>query len=87
MSNEDIIDISHAANHTFVKTSNNEICAFGNNNAFLLGINIKDDKQEECQLTPIRVFEGNEDIWSSNINRSKPKSARSILPRPNKDVL
>ena len=31
------------------------------------------------ELTPIRVFEDNEDIWFSKINKSKAKSARSIL--------
>ena len=31
--------------------------------------------EHEDQLTPIRVFEGNEDIWFSNV-KSKAKSAR-----------
>ena len=68
-----IIDISSKGRyHTFVKTSNNEIYAFGNNEDSQLGIKTKD----ENQLTPIRVFEKNEDIWFSNINKSKAKSAR-----------
>merc|ERR1711982_94498 len=66
-----IIDISKRGNHTFVKTSNNEIYAFGRNYYSQLGI-----KTEHKQLTPIRVFENNEDIWFSNINKSKAKSAR-----------
>ena len=73
-----IIDISTGGHSTFVKTSNNEIYAFGSNNYSQLGIITKDRKQ----LKPIRVFEDNEDIWFSNINKSKAKSARSILPRP-----
>merc|ERR1712224_801040 len=73
-----IIDISNGGNHSFIKTSNNEIYAFGNNEYSQLGIKIENRKQ----LTPIRVFEDNEDIWYSNINKSKAKSARSILPRP-----
>merc|ERR1712100_413684 len=68
-----IIDISSRGNHTFVKTSNNEIFAFGFNDNSQLGIQIEKDR---FQLTPIRVFEDNEDIWFSNINKSKAKSAR-----------
>ena len=67
-----IIDISSKGYHTFVKTTNNEIYAFGNNYFSQLGIKTEDKKQ----LTPIRVFEDNEDIWCSNINKSKAKSAR-----------
>merc|ERR1712000_551505 len=52
-----IIDISKRGNHTFIKTSNNEIYAFGYN----------------------------EYNWFSNINKSKAKSARSILPRPSNE--
>ena len=70
-----IIDISTGGSHTFVKTSNNEIYAFGNNDSSQLGITTEDDNQ----LTPIRVFEDNEDIWFSNINKSKQKSARFIV--------
>ena len=66
-----IIDISKG-NHSFVKTSNNEIYAFGYNRCSQLGIKTEDNKQ----ITPIRVFEENEDIWFSNINKSKAKSAR-----------
>ena len=67
-----IIDISKGGNHTFVKTSNNEIYAFGNNECSQLGIKTEDNKQ----LTPIRVFEENEDIWYSSVYKSKAKSAR-----------
>ena len=67
-----IIDVSSGGNHSFVKTSNNEIYAFGNNQCLQLGIQTED----EFQITPIRVFEDNEDIWFSNINKSKAKSAR-----------
>ena len=70
-----IIDVSKGGCHTFVKISNNEIYAFGNNEYSQLGIKT----EHEDQLTPIRVFEDNEDIWYSNINKSKAKSARSIL--------
>ena len=67
-----IIDISKGGLHTFVKTSNNEIYAFGYNEYSQLGI-----KTEHAdQITPIRVFEDNEDIWFSNVNKSKAKSAR-----------
>ena len=54
-----IIDVSRGGNHSFVKTSNNEIYAFGNNRYSQLGITAEKDKQ----LTPIRIFEDNEDIW------------------------
>ena len=67
-----IIDISSGRDHTFVKTSNNEIYAFGNNKYSQLGIKTQNNRQ----ITPIRVFEDNEDIWFSNINKSKAKSAR-----------
>ena len=76
-----IIDISSGGNHSFVKTSNNEIYAFGYNDYSQLGIKTKDN----YQITPIRVFEDNEDIWFSNINKSKQKSARSVLPRPSNE--
>merc|ERR1739841_51650 len=66
-----IIDISKGGFQTFTKTSNNEIYAFGQNNYSQLGIKTEDKNQ----LTPIRVFEDNEDIWISNINKSKAKSA------------
>ena len=76
-----IIDISKGGNNTFVKTSNNEIYAFGYNQYSQLGIKT----ENRNQITPIRVFEDNEDIWFSNINKSKAKSARSILPRPSNE--
>ena len=66
-----IIDISKGGCHTFVKTSNNEIYAFGLNELSQLGID-----STENEVVPIRVFEDNEDIWFSNINKSKAKSAR-----------
>ena len=65
-----IIDISKGGWHTFVKTSNNEIYGFGENISSLLGIK----KQERFKT--IRVLQDNEDIWCSNINKSKAKSAR-----------
>ena len=73
-----IIDISKGGNHTFVKTSNNEIYAFGKNDSSQLGIKTKDkwSLTYEKIMTPIRVFEDNEDIWYSNIGKSKAKSAR-----------
>ena len=68
-----IIDISSDGDHNFVKTSNNEIYAFGKNPFLQLGIKTKDIYQR----TPIRVLEGNEDIWRFNTNtKSKAKSAR-----------
>ena len=67
-----IIDVSCGGFNTFVKTSNNEIYAFGKNEFSQLGIETGYKKQ----ITPIRVFEDNEDIWFSNINKSKQKSAR-----------
>ena len=67
-----IIDISKGGTHSFIKTSNNEIYAFGLNKFSQLGIKTEHD----YQLIPIRVCEGNEDIWFSNINKSKAKSAR-----------
>ena len=67
-----IIDVSAKGQQTFIKTVSNEIYAFGNNTCLQLGI----ETEQENQLTPIRVFEDNEDIWYSNINKSKAKSAR-----------
>ena len=75
------IDISNGGSQTFVKTSDNEIYAFGYNKFSQLGIKTDHEKQ----LTPFRVFEDNQDIWFSNINKSKQKSARSILPRPSNE--
>ena len=70
-----IIDVSKGGSHTFVKTSKNEIYAFGHNEQSQLGVTTKDIKQ----FNPIRVLENNEDIWCSNItNQSKAKSARPI---------
>ena len=66
-----IIDISKGSEHTLVKTSNNEIYAFGDIELTNLGLS-----EASYTMTPIRVFEGNEDIWYSNINKSKAKSAR-----------
>ena len=67
-----IIDISSGGNQTFVKTSNNQIYAFGNNRYSQLGF----ETDTTTQTTPIRVFQGNEDIWYSNINKPRAKSAR-----------
>ena len=71
----EIIDISKGGNHTFAKTSNNEIYAFGYNEYIQLGI--KTD--EPMLMNPIKVFQDNEYIWSSDIFKSKAKSARSIV--------
>ena len=71
----DIIDISSGGLHTFVKNSANEIYAFGKNNCSQLGI-----KTEEDEVTnPIMVFEDDSDVWYSNINKPKAKSANSIF--------
>ena len=70
-----VVDISKGGCSVFIKTSNNEIYAFGYNEYSQLGIKTENDNQ----ITPIRVFEDNEDIWFSNIPKSKAKSARSIL--------
>ena len=70
-----IIDISSKGDHTFVKTSNNEIYAFGRNEDFQLGIK----SEQEIQTVPIHVFQNNENIWCSNLLTSKAKSARSII--------
>ena len=66
-----VIDISKGGFSTFVKTSENEIYAFGKNTCTQLGL----QTEEENQLTPIRVFLDNENIWYSN-NILKSKSAR-----------
>ena len=76
-----IIDVSSGGYHTFAKTSNNEIFAFGRNTVSQFGLKTN----ENFVYSPIRVFEDNEDIWCSNINKSKAKSARSILPRPSNE--
>ena len=72
-----VIDMSNGGMHTFIKTSSNEIFAFGHNVFSQLG----SITTERTVLLPIRVFEGNEDIWFSDV-KSKAKSARSILPKP-----
>ena len=76
-----VIDVSKGNKQAFVKTSNNEIFAFGENSSSQLGTETK----EFIQKTPIRVLEHNEDIWFSNINKSKQKSARSVFPRPSNE--
>ena len=65
------MDISKGGNHCFIKTVSNEIYGFGWNEYSQLGITT-----DGILLTPSRVFEDNEDIWYSNINKSKAKSAR-----------
>ena len=61
------IDISSGGSHTFVKTSANEIFGFGNNrNSQIL--------ENEESSSPVRVFEGMENIWKSK--KSTSKSAR-----------
>ena len=69
-----ILDISKGGNHTFVKTSDNEIFSFGDIDYSILGI-----EEETFHNKPVRVFEDNEDIWCSHINKPKAKSARSVI--------
>ena len=56
---------------------NNEIYAFGNNGNSQLGIETADVNH----VLPIKVFQGNEDIWCLNHNKPKAKSAMSTAPR------
>ena len=74
-----IIDISSGGNHTFVKISSNEVFGFGYNQYLQMGVTTDDD----FQLSPIRVFKDNEDIWYSNVIKTKAKSARSIPEKDN----
>ena len=68
-----IIDISTGGRHTFVKTVDEQIFAFGRNGRFQMG----DDYSTESQYKPVRVFKDKEYIWYSNIYKpSKAKSAR-----------
>ena len=75
---KNIVDISKGGVHTFVKTSVNEIYAFGINNFAQLGI----EKDKNHHVTPIQVLKGNEDIWNSKqitesfLKKWKAKSAR-----------
>ena len=72
-----IIDISNGGCHTFVKTSNNEIFAFGYNDKSQLGIETENEKQ----YSPIQVLQGNEQVWDLSFIKSKAKSARSMVYR------
>ena len=77
-----VLDIS-GGHSMLVKTSDNEIFASGDNRYLQLG----KDTNSPYQKVPVRVLEGHEDIWCSNIFKpSKAKSARSISKRPNKDI-
>ena len=67
-----IMDISSGGSCTFIKTLDHKIFAFGYNGCLELGI--KTSKQN--QLTPIQVFQDNEDVWGSFIDKSNKKSAR-----------
>ena len=67
-----VIDISSGGNQSFVKTSNNEIFAFGWNAHQQLGIKT----ERESQLLPIQIFQENEDVWRTSISNSRAKSAR-----------
>ena len=68
----DVIDISSGGWHSFVKTSTNEIYAFGNSRAYQLGV-----QAEGKTYSPIQVLKGQEDIWcAANSIKSKAKSAR-----------
>ena len=57
-----VIDISTGRNHTFIKTSKNEIFGFGNNEFEQLGI----DTEDEYQFKPVQIIQERERIWSSN---------------------
>ena len=65
-----IMDISSRGYNTFIKTFDNKIYAFGYTGCLQLGINAS------RQLTPIQIFQDNENIWGSFIGKSKQKSAR-----------
>ena len=67
-----VIDLSSGGYHTFIKTQDNKIYGFGENKYSQLGIKTS----ENYQLTPIQVFEDNEDIWHSSMCKSSQKSAR-----------
>ena len=68
-----IIDISSKGNHSFVKTSHNEIYAFGRNCCSQLG----KETSYINQNIPMQVLNGDENIWNSNIYiPSQAKSAR-----------
>ena len=67
-----VIDVSRGGFHSFVKTSNNEIFSMGYNKYSQLGA----QTELTNQLTPLQVFQNKEDIWCSNITKSKAKSAR-----------
>ena len=67
-----IMDISSKGYSTFVKILDDKIYAFGANTYFQLGIKVS----EKPQLSPIQVFQDNENIWGSFTGKSKQKSAR-----------
>lgn len=67
----DVIDVSKGGMHTFVKTINNEIYGFGRNTKYQAGVSSKFD-----QHAPVRILKGKEDIWFSNVYKSRAKSAR-----------
>jgi len=75
-----VIDVSKGGDFTFVKTSDNEIYAFGNNRYSQLGIETKDI----FQTKPIKVLQGKEDIWNSKqisesfLKKWRAKSARKM---------
>ena len=68
-----IIDISSRGYHTFVKTSDNKIFGFGENEYLQLGVETEFSKQYK----PIQTLEDNESLWSSTfLNFNRKKSAR-----------
>ena len=67
-----VMDISLGGRQTFIKTFDHKIYAFGCARNLQLGIEINENKQ----LTPIQIFQANEDIWDSFIGKSKQKSAK-----------
>ena len=70
----DVIDVSSGGDHTFIKTSNNEIYAFGFNSKSQLGMNLENSKSSTA--TPTRAFKDSEHVWCSTIHKSRAKSAR-----------
>lgn len=70
-----VVDISSRGQHTFIKTSPKQIYAFGRNETAQLGVETENTRI----LEPIRVFEGNETIWHSNVYRPSVKSSRLLV--------
>ena len=80
LSLHNIVDISKGGSTILVKTLSNEIFGFGS-----CGENFFSGAEESEQPTPIQILKGNEDIWYSNIGKSKAKSARSLPEKENEE--